>query len=174
MDDGREPTRLDNGGVPLTFLRTAADTDGAAHVQEARYPARSPAPPAHLHPSQEERFDVTEGTLLFRVAGVERVVRAGERIVIGAGVVHSVRNPGDVPAVALWETRPALRTGAFFVAMDRANRGGGLPRLARVAAVLAAYQDVFVLAAPPRPVQRLLFACLVPFGRREGGPGRAD
>ena len=150
------------GRVRITFLETGADL----HLQEAVYPPRSPEPPTHCHPAQDERFRLEEGELLFRVAGAERTVRAGETIDIPRGVMHSVRNASDSPARALWETRPALRTAAFQRAMERATQGSAKPSLLEAAAVLREYDDVFLLASPPRFVQRLVFALLAPFGRR--------
>lgn len=152
--------------VKITFLETGPEL----HLQEAWYPARSPEPPAHCHPAQDERFRVVEGELLFRVAGDERVVRAGEHIDIPRNVMHSVRNASDAPARALWETRPALRTAEFHLAMERATQGSAQPRLVEAAAVLREYDDVFVLASPPRLVQRIVFALLAPFGRRALDP----
>ena len=156
---------LENGGVLLKFIETAAESGGARHVQEARYPARSPQPPYHCHPKQDERFTVIEGALRFHVDGVDRHVKAGDAIDIPRGAFHWARNLGDVPTVATWETRPALRTAEFFVAMSRAMRGRAKPRLVDAIAVLAEYRDEFQLEKPPAIVQRVLFTCLAPFGR---------
>jgi mannose-6-phosphate isomerase-like protein (cupin superfamily) len=152
--------------VHLRFVQTAAETAGAAHVQEARYAPHSPPPPYHCHPKQTERFTIVQGSLVFRVDGEDRILNDGDRIDIPAGAFHSVQNPHAAPALVIWETRPALRTAEFFIAMNRAARGRARPRLAEAAAILSEYRDVFRLATPPPLVQRILFGCLAPFARR--------
>jgi len=156
---------LENGGILLKFVQTAAETGGALHVQEARYPPHSPRPPYHRHPSQAERFEIVEGALEFVIAGEKRLVRAGEHVDIPKNAFHLARNPGDTQALVIWETRPALRTAEFFYAMSRATRGRARPRLIDAAAILSEYRAEFELAKPSPLVQRILFGCLAPFGR---------
>ena len=52
--------------------------------------------------------------------------------------------------------------------MDRATRGRGRarPRLLEAAAILSEYRAEFELAKPPALVQRVVFGCLAPFGRK--------
>jgi mannose-6-phosphate isomerase-like protein (cupin superfamily) len=158
---------LETGGVLLKFIETTVESHGAAHVQEARYPPHSHAPPLHRHPSQAERFTIVEGALKFRIGNDEKIVAAGETLDIAKGVFHCAYNPLDAKALVVWETRPAGRTAAFFSAMDRATRGRhrARPRLADAAAILTEYRDVFELAKPSPLVQRIVFGCLAPFGR---------
>jgi quercetin dioxygenase-like cupin family protein len=136
---------FDDGAVRLEVLVTGADSDGALHEMRATYRAGCPFPPAHLHPAQDERFEVLEGRLLFLVDGTEHVVGAGETIAILRGRVHQARNPFDEPAVALWQTRPALRSSEFFEAVAAAREQG----LEQLLAVVAEYADVFELAVQP-------------------------
>lgn len=161
---------LENGGILLKFVETAAESGGARHVQEARYPARSPEPPYHCHPRQDERFTILEGALRFHVDGKDQHVKAGEAIDIAKGAYHWVNNPHDAPALATWETRPALRTAEFFLTMSRAMKGRAKPRLVDAMAILGEYRDEFQLAKPPVLVQRLLFTCLGPFGKKALAP----
>lgn len=128
---------LETGGVLIKFTRTAAETGGVVHIQEARYPAHSTAPPLHRHPKQDERFEVLQGSLHFHVDGQDRIVPAGQELVVRKGLSHCAYNPGDTEALVLWETRPALRTAAFFWAMSRASRGRSRPRLWEAAAILS-------------------------------------
>lgn len=157
---------LETGGVLIKFTRTAAESGGQIHVQEARYPAHSPPAPIHRHPKQDERFVLVEGALLFRVAGKDTLVRAGETLEISRNTFHRAYNPGDVPTLAIWETRPALRTAEFFAAMGRASRGRARPRLQDAAAILTEFRDEFEMAKPPQLIQRIVFSCLAPFGQR--------
>ncbi len=158
---------LETGGVLLKFTATSVETNGAAHIQEARYPPHSSPPPLHRHPSQDERFIVVEGALKFHLGDEDRIIAAGDTIDVARGVFHCAYNPLDAQALAIWETRPALRTAEFFVAMDRATRGRGRtrPRLTDAAAILSEYRAEFELSKPSRVVQRIMFTCLAPFGR---------
>jgi mannose-6-phosphate isomerase-like protein (cupin superfamily) len=156
---------IESGGVLIKFVQTAAETAGALHAQEARYAPHSQRPPYHRHPKQDERFAIVEGSLLFRIGGADRLVQTGEALDVPRGVFHRAHNPGAAPALVVWETRPALRTGEFFYAMHHASRGRARPRLRDAAAILSEYRDEFELAKPPPLVQRILFGCLAPFGR---------
>ena len=139
-------TVLDSGAVRMEFTATAADTGGELHEMRATYAPDSPLPPAHLHPSQRERFEVHSGALWFLVDGVARTVAAGEVLEVPAGAVHQVRNAGDEPAEVTWQTRPALRTGEFHCAIHAARASGDVPTLL---GVVEEYADVFVLAPQP-------------------------
>lgn len=139
-------TVLDSGPVRLEFTVTAADSGGALHEMRATYAPGSPLPPAHLHPAQTERFEVESGALSFLVDGVATTAGAGEALEVPPGAVHQVQNVGDVPAVARWQTRPALRSGEFHCAIAAARESGDVGRLL---AVVEEYADVFVLAPQP-------------------------
>ena len=143
---GARGTVIDDGAVRLEFLRTHADTDGAHHEMRATYRPGSPFPPAHLHPRQDECFEVREGALLFVIDGAHQRVAAGETIDVPRGSVHQARNDGDVPAVAIWRTSPARRTAEFFLAAAAARQRDDLEALL---AVLEEFRDVFVLAEQP-------------------------
>jgi mannose-6-phosphate isomerase-like protein (cupin superfamily) len=138
---------IEDDTLRLEFTATSADTDGALHEMRARYAPHGGFPPAHLHPHQEERFLIERGRLLFEVDGHLRSVAVGEQIVVPRGAVHRVRNAGDEPAVALWQTRPALRTGEFLTCAVAARDGGGVLRLA---AVVDEHRDVYRIAVRPR------------------------
>ena len=67
-----------------------------------------------------------------------------------AGTVHQVHNPFEVRAVVTWQTRPALRTAEFHLAIAAARDGGDV---ARLLGVVEEFGDVFVLAPQPAPVE---------------------
>jgi mannose-6-phosphate isomerase-like protein (cupin superfamily) len=46
------------------------------------------SPPMHAHPD-DEVVEVTQGSVRFDIAGEQRVLRAGERLVIPAGTMHT-------------------------------------------------------------------------------------
>ena len=60
-------------GERLVFRTTSADTNGASVVVEAFVEPDGAVAAAHVHPAQEERFEVLVGELEFRV-GKETVL----------------------------------------------------------------------------------------------------
>ena len=108
------------GGFRLRLIRTAAETDGALLEMEASYGGGADLPPAHLHPTQHERFAVLDGAVRTVIDGEERRYEAGERFEVPPGTVH--QTTGDGPARVHWEITPALRTAEFF---ERLFSGSG-------------------------------------------------
>src|SRR5215218_10301979 len=95
-------------GERITFLQTAADTDGELLEFELELAADGHVPGAHVHPEQEERFHVLDGTMRFRLGLRTIVAGPGETVVVPAGRVHKFANGGDAPARARVEVAPAL------------------------------------------------------------------
>ncbi len=114
-------------------------------VVEARYTPGAKKPPKHLHPAQDEHFEVLEGTLAVRVDGADRVLRAGDTLDVLRGTVHQMWAE-DGPARVRWETRPAGRTAQWFRAIDARHRDGREPGPTDWARLLLKYRDVFRLA----------------------------
>lgn len=84
-------------------------------------------PPVHYHPHQEERFEVLSGKLNALIDGRERTLRTGG--------VH-----------VNWQTRPALKTEAFFemiwgLANDGKTNEKGAPNLLQMAVVTQEYEE---------------------------------
>jgi mannose-6-phosphate isomerase-like protein (cupin superfamily) len=71
----------------------------------------------HIHPRQEERFTILAGEAHFTLNGAERVARAGETIIVPAGVPHSEGNPGPGEIEGIVELRPALHTKEWHEAL---------------------------------------------------------
>ena len=96
------------GGFRLRILRL----DQELLEMEATYPGDGTLPPEHLHPGQDERFEVIEGTVRAIVAGGEHRFEPGEVFEVPAGTPHQMT--GETPARVRWQVRPALRTAEFF------------------------------------------------------------
>ena len=109
------------GGYRLRLVRTGAETGGELLEMEATWDGSGGMPPEHLHPSQEERFEVLEGAVLTIVDGVEGRHAAGETLTVPAGTPHQMT--GDGPARVRWEVRPALRTAEFFERLYSGDAG---------------------------------------------------
>jgi mannose-6-phosphate isomerase-like protein (cupin superfamily) len=79
----------------------------------------------HLHPHQEERFIITAGEGHFTLGDEERIVRAGETLVVPIGVRHSQANRGSAAVEGIVELRPALHSKEMFEAFAGLVADGG-------------------------------------------------
>jgi quercetin dioxygenase-like cupin family protein len=160
-------------GQHLIVRNTARDTGGELLEVEAVYTKPTPSrPPVHHHPRQEERFKVLDGKLNVLVDGQERTLEEGEVLTVAPGVPHQMW-AAEAGARVNWQTRPALKTEAFFetiwgLAKDGKVNDKGVPSLLRVALIAREYEDEFRLDSPPWAVQRLLFGSLALIGRLLG------
>lgn len=161
-------------GEKIAFRATARDTGGALiradfYVQPGGFVAAE-----HIHPQQEESFEVLAGTLRGRIAGMEVATGPGERLVVPVGSPHVWWNSGDGELHVLVEMRPALAIENFFESFFGLAQAGkvsaktGLPNLVQLAVLMRAYRAELVLARPPQPVQALLFGPLAFLGRLLG------
>lgn len=158
----------------MTFLITGADSGGQLLRIGMKTLPMGGAPEPHVHPAQEERFEVLSGTATFRIRGRDRVCRAGESVTIPARVPHTWWNSGTGELDMLVEFRPAGRFEEFitsYIALARSGRAK-LPRdILRVAVVLHAYRDT-IHPALPLGLHRPVVAALAAIGRLAGH--RAD
>ena len=165
-----------NRGERMIFRKTAKETDGELLQLEWIGKAGWVAGPPHVHPYQEERFEVISGTLGSHVAGVERIHEAGEVVTAPAGSVHTVWNAGgeEQEVHALVEFRPALRMETVFetgtgLARDGKTNKAGIPKNPlRLALIAHDFEDEIYLAQPPLIVQRVIFGVLAKVGRLFG------
>ena len=164
-------------GQHLIIRNIAQDTGGELLEVESVYTKPTPSrPPVHYHPRQEERFEVLSGRLNVVVNGRGRTLEEGEVLTVAPGVPHQMW-AAQAGARVNWQTRPALKTEAFFetvwgLAKDGKVNDKGVPNLLRVALIAREYEDEFRLASPPWTVQRLLFGSLAPIGRLLGYQAR--
>ena len=160
-------------GQHLIIRITAQDTGGELLEVESVYTKPTPSrPPVHYHPLQEERFEVLSGGLNVRVDGRERTLEEGEVLIVPPGVPHQMW-AAEAGARVNWQTRPALKTEAFFetiwgLAKDGKVSDKGVPDPLRAALIAREYEDMFRLASPPWAIQRLLFGSLALVGRLLG------
>jgi mannose-6-phosphate isomerase-like protein (cupin superfamily) len=160
-------------GERITFLATSVDTDGEAVVFETFVQPDGFVAAAHVHPKQEERFEVLSGTLALKVAGEEIIAGPGETWTVPAGTPHRFWNAGDVEVRFRCEVRPALQfeqllETMFALAADGKTNRKGMPNLLRLAVIARAHFDVVRLPFPPAFVQRSGLALGAPLGRLFG------
>jgi quercetin dioxygenase-like cupin family protein len=127
----------------------------------------------HLHPGQEERFEVLAGVMGYRRGDERGELRAGGAVTVPADVVHDWWNAGDTALLARVTVSPPGRFAAMLgavwglAAVGRTNRKG-MPGLLDAALLAEAFGDEMVFERPPRVVQHALAATIAPIARRRG------
>jgi len=160
-------------GERLVFHKTSAETGGEAVVVECILQPNGFVAAAHVHPSQEERFEVLRGTVGFRVGREKLVAGPGKRLTVPAGTPHKFWNDGDEVAHFVCEIRPALQFESlietmFNLATDGKTNRKGMPNPLHLAVIARAHFDTVQLPFPPAIVQRLGLALGSPIGRMLG------
>jgi mannose-6-phosphate isomerase-like protein (cupin superfamily) len=163
-------------GETLIFRQTSRETNGEAIVVETLVQPHGFVAAAHVHPSQEERFEVLRGSVGFKVGRKKLVAGPGQRVTVPAGTAHKFWNAGDDVAHFVCEVRPALQFESlletmFALAADGRTNRKGMPNPLQLAVIANAHFDTVRLPFPPALLQRIALALGSPLGRAVGyGP----
>ena len=160
-------------GERLVFRQTSRETNGAAVVIETYVQPNGFVAAAHVHPSQEERFEVLRGTVGFKLGREKLVAGPGKRLTVPAGTPHKFWNAGDEVAHFVCEIRPALQFESlietmFSLAADGKTNRKGMPNPLHLAVIAQAHFDTVQLPFPPAILQRMGLALGSPLGRMLG------
>lgn len=161
----------------IRFRKTGAETAGRVLEIELLLQENGAVPGAHVHPEQEERFYVTEGTLQFRLGREEIVASAGDTVVVPRGSVHAFKNPGSGVARARVEVTPALKMAELLqTTHDLACEGkvtrSGMPKLLHLALFVREYRREVRAPFPPPAVVHAVMAPLAAVARLRGHASR--
>ncbi len=150
-------------GEKMVVMRSGVETGGEfAQAQFNLIPGGHVAR-EHIHPYQEERFQILAGSLVAVVDGREKVVSAGETLVVPPGTRHQLFNRSDVEKRSLAEIRPAGKLGLFSGQMT------GLDFKPSFLQVMLFLQEYEVYPAnPPPALLRVLSFLLAPTARLVG------
>ena len=143
----------------MTFLKTAADTNGEYVLIELSAAPGAVVAAAHVHPNQTETFEILRGTLGAKVGGKQLEAKAGDVLVVEPRVSHKWWNAGEDELVFRCEVRPALQfermiETMFGLAADGKTNKKGIA-------------DVH-LPVVPRWMQKAALAMGAPVGRMLG------
>ncbi|MBA3412501.1 MAG: cupin domain-containing protein [Actinobacteria bacterium] len=160
-------------GERIVFHKTSRETGGEAVVVECFVQPGGCVAAAHVHPDQDERFEVLKGSVGFRVGKTKLVAGPGERHLVSAGTPHRFWNAGDEEAHFVCEVRPALQfeqliETMFALANDGKTNRKGMPNLLRLAVIAREHFDTVRLPFPPTALQRMGLAMGAPLGRLFG------
>jgi quercetin dioxygenase-like cupin family protein len=160
-------------GERITFRRTAADTDGELLEFDLELAADGRVPGAHVHPEQEERFHVLEGTMKFRLGMRTIVAHAGDSVAVPAGRVHKFSNGGDGPARARVQVVPALDMEELLCTTTQLAHEGkvmrsGMPKPLHLALFVQRFRREVRAPFPPAWMVRAVLGPLAALARRRG------
>jgi quercetin dioxygenase-like cupin family protein len=160
-------------GETLVFRTTSVDSNGAHVVVEAFVEPDGAVAAAHLHPAQEEHFEVLGGELEFRIRKQTLVAKAGDRVLVPAGTPHRFRNVGTDTAHFVCTVAPALgfeeliETMVSLAADGKVNHKG-MPGPLRLAVIARHHFGDVRLPFPPAWLQWIGLTLGAPLGRLLG------
>lgn len=154
----------------IIFRKTRQDTNGELLQFDNYHKAGGVGPMPHLHPLQEETFEVVKGIFAITVNGKEQLLTAGEKAIVPKGAIHYWRNAGKDELYMITEFRPALHFEEIIETVAALARAGkmdkaGNPNILQMSATLSYFPGEFYLTNPPIFAQRLLFSTLGPILR---------
>ena len=157
-------------GERFIFRKTAADTGGAYLEFDLELQPDGKVPGKHIHPNQEERFEILDGTMKFRVGHRTIVAGAGEVLTVPAGTAHKFRNGGGSTAHVRVTVTPALRMEEMFetvceLAAEGRTLRNGLPKPLDLSLFVTRFRNEVQAAFPPAIVQRASLAPLAAIAR---------
>jgi mannose-6-phosphate isomerase-like protein (cupin superfamily) len=160
-------------GETIEFVRTAADTDGELLAIDLTLTPDGHVPGTHVHPEQEERFEVVSGTMKFKLGLKTIIAGPGETVVVPAGKRHRFSNAGAEDAHVRVEVRPALRMEELFettvaLAADGRVLSTGMPKPLDLALFVREYKREVRAPFPPPWVVRATTAPLASLAVRLG------
>jgi quercetin dioxygenase-like cupin family protein len=161
-------------GERVTFLKTAAETDGELVMIDTTVAPDGTVAAEHLHPHQSERFEILSGEVEFKLGKEIIVAKTGDVVMVEPGTPHRFRNLSDEEEVRFrTEVRPALSFEAFLqtmfgLASDGKTNKKGMPSPFHLAVIMDRQFDLVRLPFPPAWVQRTGLAFGAPLGKLLG------
>jgi len=161
------------GSMEITITKSAADNTDDVSIMEIVQGPNEPVPPLHVHPTQEERYEVLSGTMIVTEDGVEHTLRPGESRTIPPGVPHTYRVGGDDKLRFITRHSPGSHFETYMEEIWRMATVGGVrgpdspSAMLRFATVVDAFPDVLIVASRGQRIAMKAFALI---GRMLGYP----
>jgi quercetin dioxygenase-like cupin family protein len=166
-------------GERIVFRRRAADTAGELLEMDVFMAPSGFVATPHVHPAQEERFEIRGTEVMFRLGREERRFKPGDVVVVPAGVAHTWWNPSEREAATLVQFRPALDSETlletwFGLGADGKTDARGMPNPLQLMVLTRHFSRE---VEPPPPLRWLAIPAsyvLAPIGRLLGYRARYE
>jgi mannose-6-phosphate isomerase-like protein (cupin superfamily) len=158
---------------PVTGV-SVREADAEGWDVEIRLAPGARGPAEHVHRTIEERFEVREGEVTFRIGGRERALGHGTEVRVSPGTAHGFSNDTGTEAVLLGRTVPEsdelgrVVATLFGLAREGKTDDRGRPGFLQGAVIAEAALDETYFAGVPYGVQRAVGRVFGPVGRALG------
>lgn len=155
-----ETIRNKKTGEQITWMETSEDTNGEALKMKFKVSPGGNVPVKHIHPNQNEHFEVISGTLKIECKNETSILSSGETKLIPQGTPHQWWNNSENDLVEFIVTmEPALNSDVFFeqlygLANDDKTYEDGKPTFLQVMAMSNKYN--IYIAGPPVGLQKAM------------------
>jgi quercetin dioxygenase-like cupin family protein len=160
---GTGDTLMFPDGSDYTITASAGDTDGSFVEMEVLLPPNAVTPPLHIHPRQQEEYEVLSGKLDVHLDGRWQSLPEGERLSVPRGSPHTFRNGSGVRVRIRNAHKPALGFQDYMEELHALIQDGkvkdfkSLSSLIHIALLMEKHDETIVPAGAPRQtVMRLL------------------
>ncbi len=126
-----------------------------------------PAEHGHIHPLQEERFEVVSGRARFLIGEEYVELGPGDVGVVPPDTVHHWMALDDQPVRVTAFFAPALDVDQWFLNFERELQAGNMDLL-QAAVISREFEGAPLPVSPPPAVMNLLVRVLAPIGRALG------
>jgi len=159
-------------GERFVFHATSDDTAGQLLEFDLVVEPHGRVPGGHVHPGQQESFEVLDGTVKFRKGLRTVVAEPGDLVVVEPGTYHRFANAADTTAVVRCRVEPALRMEDLFetvaaLAIEGRTLRSGLPKPLDLALFMREFRDEVAAPVMPGRVQAVM-APLASLASRRG------
>jgi quercetin dioxygenase-like cupin family protein len=160
-------------GERITFRKTSADTGGEYLEFDVELTPDGAVPGMHVHPNQQERFEILSGNVRFR-KGIKKIdAKAGDVVVVEPGKAHKFENKGEQGAAMRVRVTPALEMErlletAVQLAQDGRVTKKGMPKPLDLALFVSEFKNEVRGPGSPGWIQRASLAPLATVARHRG------
>jgi quercetin dioxygenase-like cupin family protein len=157
-------------GERLTLLNTGRETNGEVLEIDVSFKPTAETnvlkwQEVHVHPHQEERFEVISGVVRFRVGNREETLTAGQTITGPPNTPHAWSSADGKDIHMRAELRPALHTDAAFSSAQHVRTTRGKMSLLQAAVIMSEFDGIPYPTKPPPLLMKGMIKVLAPIGR---------
>lgn len=156
-------------GSDYTITASAGETGGSFVEMELLLPSNAVTPPLHIHPRQEEDYEVLAGTLEVHYEGDWQRLPEGESMTVRRGEPHTFRNSSGLRVRVRNVHRPALGFQDYLEELHALAQEGKIKgftdasSLMHLSRLFEKYEDTIV---PAKLAQRTVMGLFARVGRR--------